>query len=88
MAARFLKLKVSAEPTATAGNRAGLEQTNADSFSGSYAVTCSEWHVSEQNSMSARDAFDPTSDDDCRYFPNSQYIDQFLAVEGEPYMKG
>jgi hypothetical protein len=54
--------------------------------SASSAAACNDWRRSDADSMSARDAFDPTTDAgylSSRYFPQSQTIDQPLAFVGK-----
>jgi hypothetical protein len=59
--------------------------------SASSAAACNDWRRSDADSMSARDAFDPTTDAgylSSRYFPQSQTIDQPLAFVGESIYEG
>ena len=54
--------------------------------SASSAAACNDWRRSEADCMSARDAFDPTTDAgylSSMYLPQSQTIDQPLAFVGE-----
>ena len=65
--------------------------TVADNCSGSLPAARSDWRNGDADSMSARDASDPTTDAgllSSRCFPNSQSIDQPLAVEGESIYEG
>ena len=65
--------------------------TDADNSSGSLPAARSDWRNGDADSMSARDAYDPTTDAgllSSRCFPNSQSIYQPLVVEGESIYEG
>ncbi len=59
---------------------------DADNSSGSFAAVCSDWRIGDADSFGATGRIRShlrCRIYDCRYFPNSQTIDQALAVWGE-----
>ncbi len=59
---------------------------DADNSSGSLPAACSDWRIGDADSMSARDAYDPTTYagyTTAGASQTSQHIGQFLALRGE-----
>ena len=64
---------------------------DTDNPSRSFAATCSDWHLSDADCMSARTTTESTLDTrylSSRYFPQSQTIDQLLAFVGKFMYEG
>jgi hypothetical protein len=72
-------------------NRAHLTLIDADNPSGSFAAACNDWHIGDADSMSARDARDPTLDAGYTTVGISQtakLLIRLLLLRGSPYTKG
>ena len=69
-------------------NRVHPTPTDADNSSGSFAAVRSDWRVGDADSMSARDAYDPTTDagyTTAGDSPTAKLSISFLRFGGSPY---